>query len=49
MARNLVQLEYDTIRAGGFEPLRYLPPSKLVVLGLVSTRTATVSHMKETS
>ncbi|MFK0154726.1 5-methyltetrahydropteroyltriglutamate--homocysteine S-methyltransferase [Streptomyces sp. NPDC090493] len=31
-------LEYDTEAAGGFEPLRYLPSDKFVVLGLVSTR-----------
>jgi 5-methyltetrahydropteroyltriglutamate--homocysteine methyltransferase len=30
--------EYDTPRAGGFEPLRFLPKGKLVVLGLVSTK-----------
>jgi 5-methyltetrahydropteroyltriglutamate--homocysteine methyltransferase len=33
-------LEYDTDRAGGFEPLRYVPQDKAVVLGLVSTKTA---------
>jgi 5-methyltetrahydropteroyltriglutamate--homocysteine methyltransferase len=32
-------LEYDTSRAGSFEPLRFMPPSKKVVLGLVSTKT----------
>lgn len=32
-------LEYDTVRAGGFEPLRFVPPGKMVVLGLVSTKT----------
>lgn len=32
-------LEYDTGRAGGFEPLRLLPKGKRVVLGLVSTKT----------
>ena len=32
-------LEYDTSRAGGFEPLRYVPGDKTVVLGLVSTKT----------
>ncbi len=31
-------LEYDTPRAGGFEPLRFLPKGKIVVLGLVSTK-----------
>ena len=31
-------LEYDTERAGGFEPLRFLPKGKKVVLGLVSSK-----------
>jgi 5-methyltetrahydropteroyltriglutamate--homocysteine methyltransferase len=32
-------LEYDTARAGGFEPLRFLPKGdKIVVLGLVTTK-----------
>jgi len=31
-------LEYDTDRAGGFEPLRFVPKNKKVVLGLVSTK-----------
>jgi 5-methyltetrahydropteroyltriglutamate--homocysteine methyltransferase len=31
-------LEYDSARAGGFEPLRFLPPGKRVVLGLVTTK-----------
>ena len=32
-------LEYDTDRAGGFEPLRFLPPGdKRVVLGLVTSK-----------
>ena len=30
--------EYDTPRAGGFEPLRFLPKGKIIVLGLVSTK-----------
>ncbi len=32
-------MEYDTERAGGFEPLRFLPPNKMVVLGLVTSKT----------
>ena len=32
-------LEYDSERAGGFEPLRYMPKGKDVVLGLVTTKT----------
>ena len=31
-------LEYDTERAGGFEPLRFVPKGKKVVLGLVSSK-----------
>lgn len=31
-------LEYDTERAGGFEPLRFIPPGTTVVLGLVSSK-----------
>ena len=31
-------LEYDDERSGGFEPLRFLPKGKLVVLGLVTTK-----------
>jgi 5-methyltetrahydropteroyltriglutamate--homocysteine methyltransferase len=32
-------LEYDSERAGGFEPLRFVPAGRTVVLGLVSTKT----------
>ena len=32
-------MEYDTERAGGFEPLRFVPKGKAVVLGLVTTKT----------
>jgi 5-methyltetrahydropteroyltriglutamate--homocysteine methyltransferase len=31
-------LEYDTERAGGFEPLRFMPRDKMVVLGLISSK-----------
>jgi len=31
-------LEYDSDRAGGFEPLRFVPKGKSVVLGLVTTK-----------
>jgi 5-methyltetrahydropteroyltriglutamate--homocysteine methyltransferase len=31
-------LEFDTNRAGGFEPLRFVPKGKTVVLGLVTTK-----------
>lgn len=31
-------LEYDTPRAGGFEPLQYLPKEKNVILGVVTSK-----------
>jgi 5-methyltetrahydropteroyltriglutamate--homocysteine methyltransferase len=31
-------LEYDDERSGGFGPLRFVPPGKMVVLGLVTTK-----------
>jgi 5-methyltetrahydropteroyltriglutamate--homocysteine methyltransferase len=33
-------LEYDDARSGTFEPLRFVPPGKTVVLGLVSSKRA---------
>jgi 5-methyltetrahydropteroyltriglutamate--homocysteine methyltransferase len=35
-------MEYDTARAGGFEPLRRLPRDRFAVLGLVTTKTGTL-------
>jgi 5-methyltetrahydropteroyltriglutamate--homocysteine methyltransferase len=35
-------MEYDTERAGGFEPLRFVPKDKLVVLGLVTSKHGTL-------
>jgi 5-methyltetrahydropteroyltriglutamate--homocysteine methyltransferase len=32
-------MEYDTERAGGFAPLRFLPRDKMAVLGLVTSKT----------
>ena len=32
-------MEYDTARAGGFEPLKRLPKDRIAVLGLVTTKT----------
>jgi len=40
-------LEYDTERAGGFEPLRFVPKDKVVVLGLVSTKVSRVETPDE--
>ena len=31
-------MEYDSARAGGFEPLAFVPPGKTVVLGLVTSK-----------
>ena len=36
--RIIPQMEYDTERAGNFEPLKYLPLGKVAVLGLVTTK-----------
>jgi 5-methyltetrahydropteroyltriglutamate--homocysteine methyltransferase len=38
LAIRLFLLEYDSPRAGGFAPLRFVPTDKMVVLGLVSTK-----------
>jgi 5-methyltetrahydropteroyltriglutamate--homocysteine methyltransferase len=36
-------LEYDTDRAGGFEPMRFLPKgNKMVVLGLITSKSGTL-------
>jgi 5-methyltetrahydropteroyltriglutamate--homocysteine methyltransferase len=40
-------LEYDSERAGGFEPLRFVPKDKKVVLGLVSTKTPVLESKDE--
>ena len=31
-------MEYGTERAGGFEPLRFVPKDKVVVLGLITSK-----------
>lgn len=40
-------LEYDTERAGGFEPLRFVPKGKIVVLGLITTKTGRLETVDE--
>ncbi len=35
-------MEYDSDRAGGFEPLRFVPKDKMVVLGLVTSKSGTL-------
>lgn len=38
-------LEFDTERAGGFEPLRFVPGDKMVVLGLISSKLPELESM----
>jgi 5-methyltetrahydropteroyltriglutamate--homocysteine methyltransferase len=40
-------MEYDTARAGGFEPLRAVPKGKTVVLGLVTTKSGALESKDE--
>lgn len=40
-------LEYDDERSGDFRPLRYLPPEKRVVLGLISSKFARLESVDE--
>jgi 5-methyltetrahydropteroyltriglutamate--homocysteine methyltransferase len=37
-------LEWDSDRAGGFEPLRFLPKGKTVVLGLITSKTGEIEN-----
>jgi methionine synthase II (cobalamin-independent) len=40
-------LEYDTERAGGFEPLRFVRPGTTVVLGLISSKLAALESQDD--
>lgn len=40
-------LEYDTPRAGGFAPLRFVPKGRVVVLGLVTTKHGRLENKDE--
>jgi 5-methyltetrahydropteroyltriglutamate--homocysteine methyltransferase len=40
-------MEYDTERAGGFEPLRLLPKGRIAVLGLVTTKSGELEAKDE--
>lgn len=40
-------MEWDSERAGGFEPLRFVPKGKTVVLGLVTSKTGTLESKDE--
>jgi 5-methyltetrahydropteroyltriglutamate--homocysteine methyltransferase len=40
-------LEYDDERSGGFDPLRLVPDDKVIVLGLVTTKTSRVERAED--
>jgi 5-methyltetrahydropteroyltriglutamate--homocysteine methyltransferase len=40
-------MEYDSERAGGFEPLRFVPKGKIVVLGLVTSKSGRLESKDE--
>ena len=40
-------MEYDSERAGGFEPLRFVPKGKMVVLGLVTSKSGRLESKEE--
>jgi 5-methyltetrahydropteroyltriglutamate--homocysteine methyltransferase len=40
-------LEYDDMRSGSFDPLRHVPDNKVVVLGLVTTKTSRLETQEE--
>jgi 5-methyltetrahydropteroyltriglutamate--homocysteine methyltransferase len=40
-------MEYDSERAGGFEPLRFVPKDKTVVLGLVTSKSGSLESKDE--
>lgn len=47
LAYDRLLLEYDTERAGGFEPLRFVPKGRIAVLGLITTKTGRVESVDE--
>jgi 5-methyltetrahydropteroyltriglutamate--homocysteine methyltransferase len=42
-----ILLEYDSARAGGFEPLRFVPKDKVIVLGLITTKSSHLEPIDE--
>jgi 5-methyltetrahydropteroyltriglutamate--homocysteine methyltransferase len=44
---NAYFMEYDSERAGGFEPLRFVPKDKMVVLGLVTSKSGKLESSDE--
>ncbi|MCZ0733287.1 hypothetical protein [Phreatobacter sp. AB_2022a] len=47
LAYDRLLLEYDTERAGGFEPLRFVPKGTMVVLGLITTKSGEVETVDQ--
>ena len=47
LKHNRLLLEYDSERAGGFEPLRLVPKDKVVVLGLISTKNSEMETIED--
>jgi len=47
LACDRILLEYDDERSGGFEPLRFVPKGKIVVLGLITTKHGGVESVDE--
>jgi len=39
-------MEFDTARAGGFEPLRSVPKGKIVVLGVITSKTGALESVE---
>ncbi len=46
LAHDRILLEYDSERAGSFEPLRFVPKDKIVVLGLLTTKDEELESME---
>jgi len=44
---NTYYLEYDTPRSGGFEPLKFLPKNKNVILGVVTSKFPELENQQE--
>ncbi|HMK10032.1 MAG TPA: cobalamin-independent methionine synthase II family protein [Acidimicrobiales bacterium] len=44
---DMLFLEFDSERSGGFEPLRHVPPTTAVVLGLVSSKTPELERRED--
>lgn len=47
LAHDRILLEYDSERAGSFTPLRFMPKDKMVVLGLVTTKSEEVERVED--